>query len=80
MTRVKVLYFAALRDAAGVDAETLDTNATSLRALYDEMQARHALPFAASALRVAVGDAFVRWDDAPREGDEIAFIPPVSGG
>jgi molybdopterin synthase sulfur carrier subunit len=31
-------------------------------------------------LRVAVDGAFARWEDAPRDGSEIAFIPPVSGG
>ncbi len=80
MTRVTVLYFAALRDAAGVDAEPLDTDATTLRALYEDAKMRHGLPFAAATLRVAVGDAFAQWGDAPRDGDEIAFIPPVSGG
>lgn len=80
MTRVTLLYFAALRDAAGVERETLDTAAPTLRALYDDARARHGLSFAAETLRVAVGDAFARWDDAPRDGDEIAFIAPVSGG
>ena len=30
--------------------------------------------------RVAVDGAFAQWDDVPRDGAEIAFIPPVSGG
>ncbi len=80
MTRVTLLYFAALREAAGVAAETVETGAPTLRALYDEARARHRLPFAARQLRVAVDDAFAGWDDAPREGSEVAFIPPVSGG
>lgn len=80
MTQVTLLYFAALRDAAGVAMETVDTDAPTLRALYDQAQARHRLPFSARQLRVAVDDAFARWDDAPREGSEVAFIPPVSGG
>ena len=28
----------------------------------------------------AIDGAFARWDDVPRDGAEIAFIPPVSGG
>ncbi|MEE7546298.1 MoaD/ThiS family protein, partial [Xanthomonas sp. Kuri4-1] len=31
-------------------------------------------------LRVAVDGAFARWDEALRDGSEVAFIPPVSGG
>jgi sulfur-carrier protein len=78
--RVTILYFAALRDAAGIASEVVETSATDLRALYEEMQSRHQLPFPARQLRVAVDGDFARWEDMPREGAEIAFIPPVSGG
>lgn len=80
MMHVTVLYFAALRDAAGTPMETLETNAPDLRALYAEAQERHQLPFPQRQLRVAVDDAFARWEDPLREGSEVAFIPPVSGG
>ena len=36
--------------------------------------------YAANRLRVAMGGDFAQWSDALREGSEIAFIPPVSGG
>ena len=78
--RVDVLYFASLRDAAGISRESIETPAATLRALYDEVQARHQLPFPSRQLRVAMDGEFARWDDVPREGAEIAFIPPVSGG
>ena len=77
---VTILYFAALRDAAGVASERVETSAADLRALYHELQARHALPFADRQLRVAVDGEFARWEDVPCDGTEIAFIPPVSGG
>ena len=77
---VTILYFAALRDAAGLSTERVETSAADLRALYRELQARHALPFADCQLRVAVDGEFARWEDVPRDGTEIAFIPPVSGG
>ena len=76
---VTVLYFASLRDAAGVASEEVP-RPDSLRALYAALQARHALPLAAERLRVAVDGAFCSWDAPLREGAEIAFIPPVSGG
>jgi molybdopterin synthase sulfur carrier subunit len=78
--RVDVLYFASLRDAAGIARESVETAAANLRALYDEVQARHQLPFPSRQLRVAMDGEFAPWDAAPREGAEIAFIPPVSGG
>ena len=76
---VTVLYFASLRDAAGRESEQLPMP-TSLGALYAELRARHGFALPQERLRVAVDGAFVDWDSAVREGAEIAFIPPVSGG
>ena len=76
---VTVLYFASLRDAAGVDREQLPLPA-SLEALYAELSARHGFSLPPAKLRVAVDGAFARWDSPMRDGCEIAFIPPVSGG
>jgi molybdopterin synthase sulfur carrier subunit len=79
MARVTVLYFASLRDAAGMVSEAMECDG-DLRALYDTLRARHGFVLPAERLRVAVDGAFARWDDAVRDGSEIAFIPPVSGG
>ena len=80
MTRVTVLYFASLRDAAGVASEVVDGGDGDLRALYEALRARHGFALPVERLRVAVDGAFARWDDALRSGSEVAFIPPVSGG
>ena len=77
---VTVLYFASLRDAAGVASESFATEAPDLRVLYLELRVRHGFELPAERLRVAVDGAFARWTDAPRDGSDIAFIPPVSGG
>ena len=77
---VTVLYFASLRDAAEVASESFDIAAPDLRVLYLELRARHGFALPIERLRVAVDGAFARWEDAPRDGSEIAFIPPVSGG
>lgn len=80
MTRLTVRYFASLRDVAGIGEELLHTGAPDLRGLYAELQARHGFGLPVAHLRVAVDGDFARWDDAPREDSEVAFIPPVSGG
>ncbi len=80
MTRLKLLYFASLRDAAGVASEEIETGAADLAALYAELRARHRFALPRDRLRVAVDGAFAAWSDAPRAGTEVAFIPPVSGG
>ena len=76
---ITVLYFASLRDAAGRDSEQLPLP-DSLRGLYDELRARHRFTLPAERLRVAVDGAFAAWDTPLRDGSEVAFIPPVSGG
>lgn len=80
MSRLTVLYFASLRDAAGAASESVETDAGDLRGLYEALRARHGFALPAERLRVAVDGAFARWDEAPRAGSEVAFIPPVSGG
>ena len=80
MNRVRILYFASLRDAARRSVEETMTDASDLASLYAEVQARHRLPFPQRQLRVAVDGAFAQWSDAVRDGSEVAFIPPVSGG
>jgi sulfur-carrier protein len=79
MARVSVLYFASLRDAAGVADERIEHDG-DLAALYEALRAKHAFVWTQGALRVALDGDFARWTDVPGEGAEVAFIPPVSGG
>ena len=79
MAEITVLYFASLRDAEGVDSESVE-HAGDLRALYIGLRAKHGFVLPIERLRVAMDGAFARWDDVPDEGAEVAFIPPVSGG
>lgn len=79
MTDATVLYFASLRDTAGIDREAVAFDG-DLRALYASLRERHGFALPVERLRVAIDGAFACWDDVPRDGAEIAFIPPVSGG
>ena len=78
--KYRLLYFASLREAAGCNEETVDSNARDARALYAEIAARHGFSFTVERLRVAVNGAFTGWDHALSDGDEVVFVPPVSGG
>jgi sulfur-carrier protein len=78
--KIKLLYFASLADRAGRSEEIVDTSAASPRALYDDVARTHGFAFAPERLRVAVNGAFVAWDRALADGDEVVFLPPVSGG
>ena len=80
MAEVVLLYFASLREVAKVESETIESHASDLQGLYVEAQARHGFQWPLASLRVAVDGEFARWPDPVRDGSEIAFIPPVSGG
>ena len=77
---VTVRYFAALRDAAGLDHEVVAWPGGTLGELYEALRARHGFRFPRERLRVALDHAFAGWDATPRDGSEVAFVPPVSGG
>ncbi|AKS17167.1 MoaD/ThiS family protein [Xanthomonas campestris pv. campestris] len=77
---ITVLYFASLREAAGIASEQVHSDAADLRGVYAELDARHGLRWTPAQLRVAVDGAFARWDAPLRDGSEVVFIPPVSGG
>jgi molybdopterin synthase sulfur carrier subunit len=79
MAMVSVLYFASLRDAAGVADERVDHDG-DLAALYVRLRAKHGFAWTQDKLRVALDGVFAQWTDVPSDGAEVAFIPPVSGG
>ena len=78
--QVRLRYFASLRDRAGMDEERIETSATDLADLYRQRDTELGLGWPLEHLRVAVNGGFAEWTRAPAEGDEIVFIPPVSGG
>ena len=82
--KVNVKYFASIREAVGQGAESVETKAGTCGALRDELIARggsYALALArGKAVRVAVDQAMSPEDAPLREGSEVAFFPPVTGG
>lgn len=76
---VTVLYFASFQDAAGIDSELVEKPG-SLITLYESLKQKYDFKFQFGNIRVAVNGIFVNWQDSVADGDEIAFIPPVSGG
>ena len=80
--RVRARLFARLRELAGGDSFQLELQAgataadayAALRGLAPE------LPAEPGSVRVAVNREFTAWDAPVADGDELALIPPVSGG
>jgi sulfur-carrier protein len=78
--KLVVRYFASLRDVAGCEQEKVDTTAVDADALFHELRARHGFDWPTSRLRVAINGAFAKWSTRLADGDEVVFLPPVSGG
>ncbi len=81
--KITVRYFASIRESLG-PGEALDTQTASLGALRDELIARggayaHALA-RGKAVRLALDQVMADESAALREGAEVAFFPPVTGG
>jgi molybdopterin converting factor subunit 1 len=79
---VKVRLFARLREQAGLEAEPLEVPpGSSLADVYDAMLRKHpGLEADRAAVRGAINQEFSDWTARVSDGDEVAFIPPVSGG
>lgn len=84
MKKVTVRYFASIREAVGQGSEVVHTTAATLGALRDELIARggpHAEALARGrAVRLALDQVMADEGAALREGAEVAFFPPVTGG
>lgn len=82
--KVQLKYFASIREAIGQGSEALDTPATTVAALRDELIARgggYAQALArGKAVRVALDQTMSDESAALRDGAEVAFFPPVTGG
>jgi molybdopterin-guanine dinucleotide biosynthesis protein A len=78
--RLRIQYFALLREQAGRAEETVTSGAADARALYEELRARHGLKLRPEQLRVAINEEFGDWSQPLHEGDTLVFLPPVAGG
>lgn len=82
---IKLLYFASLRERLGTGAESLELPAgiATVAMLRDALSQRGDVWTALTTmrnLRVAVNQTMVGFDTRLKDGDEVAFFPPVTGG
>jgi molybdopterin converting factor subunit 1 len=80
--RVTVRLFARLRDLAGSGEVVRDVPAqATAQTVWDALVAdTPALRAYEKTMSVAVNAEYSRMTAVVREGDEVAFLPPVSGG
>jgi molybdopterin synthase sulfur carrier subunit len=84
--KVKVLFFASMREQLGQPSEELELPASinTVGALRDHLRARGGAwetTFAPNrAVRAAVNQDMAQAGASLKAGDEVAFFPPVTGG
>ena len=79
---VRVLLFAAAREAAGRGRfEVAHRPGLTAAVVWERLSGEHpGLGRLGSSISVAVNHRFVPRDTVLAPGDELAFLPPVSGG
>lgn len=78
--KIKISYFALLREERGLEQEELEVSPTTAEALYSLLAEKYSFSLRSALLRAAVNEEYVPWDYQIKDGDEVVFIPPVAGG
>ena len=77
--RVRVLYFGVLKEVCGGEREELELpEGASVADLLSVYRGRYAGGW--DSIAVAVNQEYARAGDVLKDGDEVALLPPVSGG
>ena len=79
---IRVLFFASLADITGAREFAVDAAGfTDIHSVFDSFVRDYpALESHRSSVLFAVNSSFAHAETPVRDGDEIAFFPPVSGG
>jgi len=78
--RIRILYFAELRERRGIPEETIVTVGRTPSALYQELGRRHGFPPPPEGMAVAVNDELAGWDTELAGDDTVVFLTPFGGG
>ncbi len=78
---LRLKTFGAARDIIGSpELSVVDASVDTVARLHANLLAAYPELARIGSVRYAVNEAFAREQDAIRPGDELAIIPPVSGG
>ena len=75
---IKVKFFARMRDEAGISSAEIDFRENlKPQDIWNELSKNKEYP---ESVMLAVNMEYVSGDPELKDGDEIAFFPPVTGG
>ena len=80
---LRVLFFAQTRELIGLDAIEVNENFATAEELRQHLAAKGdkwVLALQSDKLLVAINQTLMPLESAVKNGDEIAFFPPVTGG
>jgi molybdopterin converting factor subunit 1 len=80
--RVKVLFFGRLKEIVGLAEDFVDLPAGApIEQIFSHYRNQHPeLAKFRSSLVASCNQEFAAWNTPLHSGDEVAFLPPVSGG
>jgi molybdopterin converting factor subunit 1 len=79
--KVRLLFFAVLRDITGSDErELVLAEGTRACDVWQSLREAHAKLADYAQPMIAINGTYAAPDAILRDGDELAFIPPVAGG
>ncbi len=79
---IRVLFFASLADTTGIRETSVEASGfPDVESIFSHFAKHHpTLENYRSSALFALNSDFTRPDTPVRDGDEVAFFPPVSGG
>lgn len=79
--RVQVLFFGLLKESFGRESEWMEVAAGArVKDLLKSLESRDVSVEVWDSIAVAVNREYAQAEDVLRDGDEVALLPPVSGG
>ena len=75
---IQVKFFASLRETLGIESTSIESSARlTVRNVWDATTESANYPVNTLC---AINMDYAHQDDAVKDGDEVAFFPPVTGG
>ena len=78
--KITIYYYARLSEITNCRKEIINTLFLTPKEIYNDLLHKYIFPFNINEINIAINNKISTWDSILNDGDEIIFIPPVSGG